>query len=360
MRLSTVIKKTCQLAILTIPALILSLGTPMLALAAVQNPAPSAKVSFTFDDGLQSVYSQAAPTLAAHGLTGTSYVISGCVGMTASPNTCHANTSAKYMDWTQIQAIQNTYGWEIGSHTVTHPYLATSDATDGQPNVLTPAQVSAELINSKQVFASHGINTTDFASPYGDYNNAVLAQVAKTYESHRGFADQNNNVWSYNDMILNDMQVQGGVTVAQVKTRIDQAIASNQWLILTFHDIKTNASTNPIDYEYKTSDLDQIAAYAQSKASQIKNVNIRDGLVKSTVNAMPNGDLSAGLNQGWTTNNGSQVKADSANNLFSPQVPVDSTQTYMYKSFLNLVSRTSGELGYYIDEYDASGNWISG
>jgi peptidoglycan/xylan/chitin deacetylase (PgdA/CDA1 family) len=379
MHLST-LKKTCRIAVMSIATLSLTFGSQMVALAAVQNPAPSAKVSFTFDDGLDSVYSQAAPALAKYGIKGTSYVITGCVGMTTTPNTCHADTNEKYMTWDQILAVQNTYGWEIGSHTVSHPYLATSDATDGQPNVLTTQQVTNEMVNSKAALAAHGINATDFASPYGDYNNNVLAEAAKVYESHRGFADQNNNIWSYNDMILNDMQVQSGVTVAQVKARIDQAITNKEWLILTFHDIRVNASTNPSDYQYKTSDLEQIAAYAQAKAAQIKNVNIKDGLVKSDVNAMPNGDLSRGMADGWTTNNASAIKADAANHgsypestnsmylssgantnyLFSPKVAVDSTQTYMYKSFLNMTARTSGELGYYIDEYDASGNWISG
>ena len=379
MRLSK-LKKTSRIALLSLSALVLTLGTSMAALAAVQNPAPSAIVSFTFDDGLDSIYTQAAPTLAKYGLTGTSYVISGCVGMTTAPNTCHANNDAKYMSWAQVQAVQNTYKWEIASHTATHPYLASSDASDGQPNVLTQAQVDNELTTSKAAFAAHGINATDFASPYGDYNNSVLAEVAKVYESHRGFADQNNNIWSYNDMILNNMQVQAGVTVAQVKARIDQAITNKEWLVLTFHDIKTTASTNPADYEYKTSDLDQIAAYAKSKASQIKTVNVRDGLVKSDVNAMPNGDLSRGMADGWSTSNSAAIKADSGNHgsypeptnsmylssggstnyLFSPKVAVDSTQTYMYKSFLNMMTRTSGELGYYIDEYDANGNWISG
>src|SRR5438045_9316366 len=109
--------------------------------------------------------------------------------MTTAPNTCHANTDTTYMSWAQIATLQTTYGWEIGSHTVTHPYLATSDATDGQPNVLTPAQVTAELTNSKSALAAHGINATDFATPYGDYKNAVLAQIAKYYASQRRFGD---------------------------------------------------------------------------------------------------------------------------------------------------------------------------
>lgn len=370
-------------ATIAIGAMTLSPMTP--AFAAVTAPAASAKVSFTFDDGLASAATQAQPTLAKYGLTGTEYVITGCIGMIVAPNTCHANTAATYMSWAQVQALQ-TKGWEIGSHTVTHPYLATSDAGDGQPNVLTPTQVTQELVNSKSALAAHGINAVDFSSPYGDYNNATLAQIAKYYQSHRGFADENNNIWPYNDYLLNDMRVQEGVTVAQVKAKIDAAITSKQWLVLTMHDILVKPSTNPDDYQYSTAELDQIAAYVKTKqtAGLLTTVNIKDGPVQSTTNMLANGSFDSGIAAGWTTNNATSFKADAANNgsyngtatgptksiavtagaanaaLFSPKVAVTNAQTYMFKGFLNMTARTAGELGYYIDEYDANGNWVSG
>jgi peptidoglycan/xylan/chitin deacetylase (PgdA/CDA1 family) len=151
------------------------MAMPLRSLADTVPPVNTgAKVSFTFDDGLASAYTNVAPIMAKYGFKATDYVITGCAGMTTIPNTCHANTDASYMTWAQVQALQNTYGWEIASHTVSHPYLATFDATDGQPNKLTAAQVTTELTNSKSALASHGINATDFSSPYGDYNQAVL------------------------------------------------------------------------------------------------------------------------------------------------------------------------------------------
>ncbi len=372
MRGLSTLKKFLQASAFAVPISVLLLVAPVSAL--VSNPTPTAKVSFTFDDGLASALTQAAPALAANGLTGTDYVITGCVGMTTTPNTCAADQNAKYMSWDQVTQLKNTYGWEIGGHSVDHPQLSTDNLTD--------AQLTAEIANSKQVLADHGFTATDFATPYGDYDNRVLAEIAKTYESHRGFADVDNNIWSYNDYLLNDMQVQAGVTVAQVQARIDDAIANNYWLVLTFHDIKTNPSTNPEDYNYATSDLAAIAAYVKTKqdAGLIKNVNVNQGLVKSDTNLFANGNLASGINNGWSTTTSTTVKADNANHgsypesqnsvaftpstgnsfLFSPQVAVDSTKTYMSKSFLNLSTYTAGELGYYVDEYDAAGNWISG
>ena len=361
---------------------LVSVLLPQQAFALATNTTPTAKVSFTFDDGYISAYTQAAPTLATYGLKGTNYVISGCVGMTTAPNTCHANTSATYMDWAQVTALQNSYGWEIGGHTATHPYLATSDASDGQPNVLTPAQVAQELTQSKADLTSHGLNVTDFASPYGDYNNATLAQIAKYYATHRGFADVNNNTWPYNDLLLNNFPVQAGVTVAQVQAKIDQAIANKTWLVLTFHDIKINPSTSPDDYEYGTTQLGQIAAYVKAKqdAGLLKSTNVNQGSVTSDTNLLPNSSFNSGISGGWTTDAPTAVTVNNAGNgsypdptnsikfvsgatnahLFSPKVTVNPSTTYMLKNFVNLVSVSSGEFAFYIDEYDANGNWISG
>ncbi len=355
-----------------------ALAGPMQAAAATTNPAPSAKVSFTFDDGYTSAITQAAPTLAKYGYTGTDYVISGCVGMTRTRNTCRADSDKTYMTWQQITQLKNTYRWEIGAHTVTHPYLATSDASDGQPNVLTPAQVTQELTQSKADLAAHGINAVSFSTPYGDYNMPVLAEIAKNYASQRGFADTGYNTWPNSDYLLRVQQVQGNISVATVKSYIDAAIKNKQWLILVFHDIKTKASKNADDYEYSTANLNQIAAYVKSKNVNVVNVN--DGLVNSDVNLVANGSFNNGIGNGWSTDSPSNITADSGNNgsypdplksvklvassqnihLFSPQVAVNSNTTYMLKNFLNVQQLSSGEVGFYIDEYDELGNWISG
>lgn len=372
------ISKVLSVAAVSVALSSLTVMAPLRALAVTTNPAPSAKVSFTFDDALQSAYTQAAPTLAKYGFSATNYVNTGCVGMTTVPNNCRADGDSAYMSWAQVQSLQNSYKWEIGSHTVTHPYLASSDASDGQPRKLTSAQVTQELTASKAALAAQGINAVSFASPYGDYNMPVLSQIAKYYSSHRGFADTGYNAWPNSDYIIRDQQVQAGVSVATVKGYVDAAIANNQWLVLTFHDIRVNASTDPDDYQYNTADLDAIAAYIKSK--NVSVVNVKDGLVTSDVNLLTNGSFNSGIAGGWTTDSATGITKDTATNgsypdptnsakfvattkaihLFSPQVSVSSNTNYMLKSFLNVQKRTSGELGFYIDEYDQSGNWISG
>lgn len=327
---------------------------------------PQAKVSFTFDDGLASALNKAAPTLAKYGYTGTSYAISGCV---QTSGTCPADPDAKYMTWNQLTNLKNTYGWEIGSHSVTHPLMTELSAAD----------LEKEVATSKQTFASHGFNTMSFATPYGDYNDQVKAAIAKYYTSHRPFADQQfGNDWPYNDYLLYVKQVQAGITVAQVKSYIDDAKRNNQWLVLVFHGIADKPSKNPDDYQYATADLDSIAAYA--KAQDLANTTMSNGLVAGDTNLLAGGGFDTGLVNGWTTDNSAVVKHDTSSqgsfpgpqssismvaatksvHLFSPQVAVSSDKTYIIKSYLNLQRIYSGEVTYYIDEYDANGNWISG
>ena len=369
-------------AIGAVGAVATALLSPMTANAAMENPAPTPMVSFTFDDGMASALTQAAPTLQKYGLTGTNYVITDCVGMTEVPNTCRAGAEVPHMTWAQIAQLQNAYGWEIGSHTVDHQCLV-SVGNDCQATKLTAAEVDAELADSRAALKANGFNATAFAPPYGDYDMSAVAQVAKYYSSMRGFADTGNNVWPLGDYLLRDVPVQEITTpVAALKAQVDAAIANKQWVVFTFHDIRPGPSQVPDDYQYGTAELDELAAYVKTKvtAGQIKNVNVSKGLVNGTPNKMPNPTFNNGLGDGWRTDAPSTITADAANNgsfpdaarsvklvsgtatghLFSPIVPLTPRTNYMFKAFLNVAAITTGEVGFYVDEYNAAGQWISG
>jgi peptidoglycan/xylan/chitin deacetylase (PgdA/CDA1 family) len=374
MKILNSLKLTAALFIIPIVGL-----SPLKTLAASTPINAGAKVSFSFDDGYSSAMTQAAPTLAKYGMAGTGYVISGCVGMIKAPNTCHADPDKTYMTWAQIQSLQNTYGWEIGSHTVDHYCLASNasvDPDDCQANTMTTAQVDAELANSKAALTANGLNVTDMSTPYGDYNQSVLKEVSKYYASQRGFADTGYNAAPYNQYILRDQYADGPVSLATMEGYVNQAVASNQWLIFTFHDIQTKSSKHQYDYEWSTSDLDKLAAYVKAKTVPV--VNVRDGLIGGT-NLLSNPSFDAGIT-GWSTDTPSNVVLDTGNNgsypsstnsvamtattkdahLFSPKVSVTPGSTYLLQSFMNISKLTSGSLSYYIDEYNSNGTWISG
>lgn len=368
-------------------SVVLSACVSVLA-APVQNLTPAARVSFTFDDGLLSVIEKALPAL--DGLPGTAYIVTDCIGMTSVPNDCAADGTKPYMTWDQVRQLQES-GWEIGSHTVSHPYLA-SDGGGDQGRILGPTEVYNELAGSRAALIEQGIAVANVAFPYGDYNSAVLAEAAKWYESARGFADTDVlNSWPYNNSLLTTQQVQSGspapvwslcpdMSVAGVKACIDDAIENSQWLVLTFHDISDNPGTSEESYDYKTSDLAEIAAYVKAKqeANLIKAVTIANGVVRGT-NMLPNGDFSAGLS-GWTTDDEESISADNGANgrypdpehavslksgaapegdkhLYSPQVNVVFGQTYLIRNYVNMLG--GGSINFAIDEYNADGEWIS-
>lgn len=340
--------------------------------AIVQNPKPEAKISFTFDDGLVSSLTDVAPVLAQYGYTGTSYVISNCAEGYTLPSKCPNADYANYMTWAQVKQLQDSYSWEIGSHSASHKLMSG----------LSASKIESEVANSKTAFENQGIKATAFASPYGDYSSTVQSVVAKYYTSHRGFADIGYNSWPYSDYLLKVQQVQYGVSVETVKSYIDQAVADGTWLILVFHDVRTNpTSTNPMDYQYSVTDLASIATYV----SQL-NVNvttITGGLVKSdkSDNLVTDPVAGTSIGNGWSTDQPTRVSINNAFkgsvpepkssiavkpntstsvHLFSSPVAITPQDTYVIKGYVNIATKKSGDIGCYIDEYDLAGNWISG
>lgn len=392
--LSNMFKKATEKLMSLLIAATLALFTPVAVpvKAAVSQPAPTAQVSFTFDDGTVDALTLAAPILTSHGITGTAYIPSGCIETTEP---CELREGKTFLTWDQVKQLKDQYGWEIGGHAHSHPLMTELDDT----NLAQEVELSHELIK-----ANTGIDAKAFATPYGDYNSKVEAAIAKYYTSHRGFHDIDFNDWPHTPYLLHVQQVQGGsavpncgntelcVTVDQVKDYIDQAKANNTWLILVFHTITNTPSNNTDDYEYSTSELNEIAAYV--KAQNVKTVNISDGLVSGTDNLLPEVDLkegactdSANLLDKWCTDSPAAVTADTngngnapeatnslkvvtspsgKNHIFSPQVAVSPTDTYVIQGYVDIQGDVTFDvasglgLDIYIDEYDAAGTWISG
>ncbi|KPV54045.1 hypothetical protein SE17_06115 [Kouleothrix aurantiaca] len=316
-------------------------------------------VSLTFDDGFESAYTEARPVLSQYNFPGVAYVTTGWTGTTG------------FMTWSQIQSLQNTYGWEIGAHSVTHAELPT----------LSEAAMTDEVANSKQALTDHSLSVTTFATPFGSYNSPTVREIAKRYEAHRGFWDRDNlNVFPHDRYWLQVKSVERDTSLQQVYNWIDRATVRGEWLVLVFHIIADEPDPEE-PYATSTADLAAIAQYLNQKQVPVKTVHqVLDEVETKQVNLFPNNQFQSGISGGWTTSQSSLVTSDSgthgaypqaqhsikfvggaqAAHLFAPQLPVDSALTYVFKAFANTEALTSGEFGFYVDEYDASGNWISG
>lgn len=208
-------------------------------------------VSLTFDDGYEANAHTVLPVLQQDGLVSTGYYISGFL------NTPDYQTADEVK---QFQAAGN----EIGSHTVTHPDLTT----------LSASQLTTELKQSQQTLQTlFGVPVTDFASPYGTYNDKVLTQAKKYYQSFRNVDDGYNSRDNFDPYRLKVQNVNLTTTPAQVANWIATAKAQNLWLILVYHKVDTQ---NLSDFD---STVDQFTQEMQAlKASAMPVLTIHQAL----------------------------------------------------------------------------------
>lgn len=324
------------------------------AVIGATNASAAGVVSFTFDDGWDSTSSRAADILASHGAAGTLYMTTGYAEQPG------------FMSWADIDQL-SSMGWEIACHSDSHPLLTE----------VTPEQLAYEMSSCKDIMLAHGYDAQAIATPFGDYSSPVVAAAAKLYSTHRGFHDIGYNSYPYTDYLLNVQQVQIGVSVETVKGYIDEAIANDQWLILVFHDIQDTPDVNRYEYEYASNELDQIAAYAKSSGITIANVS--ETVADINTSLVPS-NFTNGIVDGWTTdspgnvygvndNSGSypepqnavSLNSDQSKNvhLFSPTFEVNSGQQYAVETYVK-VNTADSVVAFYVDEYDALNNWISG
>ncbi len=106
----------------------------------------SSELALSFDDGHISDFDIVLPLLKEYGAQGTFFITPNFVGKEG------------YMSWGQIRDLGEA-GMEIGSHSLTHPYMTT----------LSSEQLSIELKDSKAQIEQHtGKEVVSFAYPFGD------------------------------------------------------------------------------------------------------------------------------------------------------------------------------------------------
>lgn len=144
--------------------------------AALVAPAGPRVFAVTFDDAPLSVYERAAPILAdlelpATVFAATEYTSKGELaawdGISHWLGTPHEQELA-CMSWEQLGTLAEA-GWEVGSHTRTHPRLST----------LEPSEVREQLAGSRhECEAALGAPCLTLAYPYGE-SNVVSAREAQ-------------------------------------------------------------------------------------------------------------------------------------------------------------------------------------
>jgi peptidoglycan/xylan/chitin deacetylase (PgdA/CDA1 family) len=145
---------------------------------AVTSESPERRVAITFDDGFASVLELAFPILSEVGLVGTVFVVTGYAD-TGRPLDWFDATNADESDvrglsWSELERLVGA-GWEIGSHTRTHPRL---------PQLHDDA-LTSELSGSREACErALGRTCRSLAYPFGDVDERVVAATrAAGYEA---------------------------------------------------------------------------------------------------------------------------------------------------------------------------------
>ena len=145
-------------------------------------------VVLTFDDGYADNLQYAAPILRELGFAATCFVVSGCIGTHNAWDAEQLRVRKPLMDTQQLR-VWLAHGFEIGSHTRSHPHLDTLD----------DARADAEIAGAKaDLERLTGTRIDHFCYPYGSVNaklaeRAAAAGYRSAVTTRRGIARATDN-----------------------------------------------------------------------------------------------------------------------------------------------------------------------
>lgn len=195
-------------------------------------------LTVTFDDGWESIYSEAYPLLQKYGIPTTQYILGGVFDDYA------------YMSVSQLHSMQKN-GHEIASHTLTHPDLTTLDNED----------LDWELKESQRLLAKEFGDIKDFASPLGAFDTRTQAAINTYYRSHRNTAadpasvdDKDVNTAANFDIHnIIAYTIRRTTTLQDLQALLDYTGQNNGWLVITYHQVEDAT----LDYGVTPEELEQ-------------------------------------------------------------------------------------------------------
>jgi len=134
------------------------------------------RVAVTFDDAYRSTYEFAWPALRELGVPASVYAPVDFVGASDPMSWPGIDDAAagphaaelRCMTWEQLGELHEA-GWEIGSHTCSHPRLTECD----------DARLERELVASREAIAARIGACRTIAYPYGDVDGRVMSAARR-------------------------------------------------------------------------------------------------------------------------------------------------------------------------------------
>jgi peptidoglycan/xylan/chitin deacetylase (PgdA/CDA1 family) len=182
--------------------------------AAGNRPFPGGLVSFSFDDNAAGQAAIVRPLLNAAGFKGTFY----------TPTSFIQPDNEAALGWSQMKAMV-AEGHEMAGHSVTHKDMPTLNTGDLEREMSEPISTIA---------AQTGAKVRSFATPSGLYTQREFPYMEKYYDSHR------TAFIGANDVAMDRYQlyaVSGDGGVNKIIADIEDAAASDRWVILLYHQV---------------------------------------------------------------------------------------------------------------------------
>jgi len=177
------------------------------------SPRPASVPLFTFilDDGNDTDYVVAKEIFAEQGAVACTAITTDWIG------------GNNHLTADQIRALRDA-GWEIMSHTASHPHLTSLNA----------AQLEDELSRSKAALENLGVTVRNIVYPYNQNNELVRRITRKYYRSGRG-GTYAMNYADGDPYFLKSFPYKHDL--AKMKRTIDQAYGDRAWLIVYQHEV---------------------------------------------------------------------------------------------------------------------------
>lgn len=152
---------------------------------------PRKPVVITFDDGLTESIEHSIPVLERLGFTAVYYMPTNYVGIKSGWMVPEINAEFQIVDWPVVRDL-DARGFEIGSHTMNHPWL----------NRIPPGDCYKELEGSRKRLEDFlGREVRHIAYPFGAHNETVKIIAGETgyhtaCTTEPYIANMNDNVFS--------------------------------------------------------------------------------------------------------------------------------------------------------------------
>ncbi len=207
----------------------------------------SGLVSFTMDDGSIADYERMLPVFTRYNTVAVSAVIADKIGLPG------------YLTAQHLAEIQKA-GWEIMSHTKTHPDLAKLDEQS----------VAYELQSSKNYLQSMGIDVRNLVYPYSSLNKTVYKLALRHYRSALSWSGINRSPFCLHTLKripLGSDTKAGQNTLEYYKNCVNVAINKRSWVIFEIHPYHIDHDATQQRY------LEEVLEYCGSRNVPIVTVN---------------------------------------------------------------------------------------